>query len=131
MKKPEARSEKNSRVSAFPKLKTGVVAQYPCVRRAEYGTEVLRFVDGSEQRYRKRGRGRRWVIRLQLLDETELARVEEFFAAQQGRFGSFAFEDPWDGTVYADCSFAEDELGMELAGEGRGRVAVVIRENRR
>jgi hypothetical protein len=118
-------------MSDFPLLKTGALAQYPFERRLEYATEVLRFLDGTEQRFRQRGEaGRRWVLRLSLLDEDELAKIEAFFQTEQGRTGSFAFTDPCDGQTYADCSLEKDtiELGYEeIAGGG---TTIVIRENR-
>lgn len=115
----------------FPLLKTGAVAQYPAVKELAGATEVVRFVDGREQRYRDFGSAlRRWVIRLELLDEAELATVEEFFMENQGAFGSFAFTDPWDGTVYPDCSLEQDSLEVVLAGELRGATALAVRENR-
>lgn len=117
-------------MSTFPRLKTQAIAQYPAGRSVSYGTDVLRFLDGSEQKYRQRGAPvRRWVIELELLDDTELADIAEFFQSQQGRFGTFSFEDPWDGTMYPNCSFASDELLMQLAAEGRGAVSLVIQEN--
>jgi len=118
-------------MSAFPRLKTGAVAQYPASRVAGYATEVFRFLDGTDQRYRACGQPiRRWVIRLDLLDERELATVEAFCTSEQGRYGSFSFEDPWDGSVHADCSLENDEAVFELVEEGRGTVKLVVRENR-
>jgi hypothetical protein len=116
-------------MSAFPRLKTGAVAQYPATRARSYATDVHRFVDGSEQAYRASARRLRWVVRLDLLDETELVELQRFAVSMQGRFGSFSFEDPWDGTVHPDCSMDQDELEMRLAGEARGATVVVIREN--
>lgn len=114
----------------FPVLKTGAVAQYPAAKGLRMGTQVVRFVDGSEQRYREQGRARRWwVIRLELLDEAEVAAIEEFFADCQGAFGSFAFTDPWDATEYGDCSLEQESLEAAMAGELRGATALVIREN--
>ncbi len=117
-------------MSAFPKLKTGAVAQYPVGKVRSHATDVFRFLDGKEQRCRQVGASqRRWVVELELLDDTELAEVGDFFQSQQGRFGSFTFEDPWDGTVHTDCSFEDDELELELSGEARGGVRLVIKEN--
>ena len=60
------------------------------------------------------------AIRLELLDEAELASLEQFFVEQGGRAGTFAFTDPWDGTVYANCSFESDELAADYRGQSDG-----------
>ena len=92
-------------MGAFPLLKSGAIVQYPVTRTLEYSTRVLRFVDGTEQRFRQYGSGlHKWLVRLDLLDEEELLRLEQFFTSEQGRFGSFAFTDPWSGAEYANCS---------------------------
>ena len=115
---------------SFPVLSTGAVAQYPSSRVVEAPVRVLRFVDGREQRFRSTKKaGHRWVLRLSCVTEAEMAAIEAFFVERQGRAGSFEFIDPWDGTVYADCSFEEGELAARLTGEDRGSVEVVIREN--
>ena len=73
---------------------------------------------------------RRWTIRLSLLDEAELNAVESFFKSQGGRAGSFAFPDPWDGTVYANCSFDSDQLATQYCGQAAGTASVDVKENR-
>jgi len=118
-------------VANFPTLKTGAVAQYPSDRARQFSTQVLRFLDGSEQRFPGYGAPlRRWLIRLDLLDESELVNLEQFFDGQDGRAGVFSFTDPWDGTVYASCSFDHDDLALEFQGQARGKTAVVVKENR-
>jgi hypothetical protein len=117
-------------MSTFPRLKTGAVAQYPAGRTATYATETYRFVDGAQQKFRRRrGAATRWVIRLDLLDDTEMAKICQFYQSQQGRFGTFSFEDPWDGSVHPNCSFEADELSIEMDGEARGKLRLVIKEN--
>lgn len=116
---------------ALPRLKTDAVAQYPARRETRYRNHVVRYLDGTEQRYRELGPAlRSWVIRLDLLDEAELAAIEEFFLSQQGRAGSFSFVDPWDDVEYADCSFLDESFEMELSGEMRGRTRLTVRQNR-
>jgi len=118
-------------MSAFPQLKTGAVAQYPANRKVRFQNQVLRFVDGTQQRYRDCSTFvREWDIRLDQLDEGEMAAIDEFFAQNQGRFGSFEFTDPWDGLVYANCSFAKDDLDLGCIAEMRGTVSLTIVENR-
>ncbi len=115
----------------FPTLKTGAVAQYGSDRSRRFSTTALRFLDGSEQRYPGyEAPLLQWTIRLDLLDELELAGLEQFFESSGGRAGTFSFTDPWDGTVYPSCSFAEDDLAMEFQDVARGKTQVVVKENR-
>ncbi|HEV8413388.1 MAG TPA: DUF2460 domain-containing protein [Bryobacteraceae bacterium] len=115
----------------FPALKTGAIAQYPLDRTRRFSTQVLRFLDGSEQRFAGFGAPlKRWLIRLELLDEAELASLEEFFVEQSGRAGTFAFTDPWDGTVHASCSFEGDTMTANYRGPGDGAASVGVKENR-
>ncbi len=115
----------------FPKLKTDAVAQYPARKVLRFQNQVLRFVDGTEQRYRDAaGVLHSWEIRLDQLDDGEMAALEEFFDSSQGAFASFAFTDPWDGQVYADCSLDADGIELDAIEEMRGRTSLRIRENR-
>lgn len=94
-------------------------------------SQSLRFVDGTSQRYRDyRGPVRQWEIRLDQLDEGEIAVLDRFFRESQGRFGNFAFTDPWDGQVYPNCSFADDALGLLSVEDLKGRTSFRVRENR-
>ncbi len=115
----------------FPKLKTGAVAQYPAARALEFKTECVRFVDGSEQRYRdSEGPLHRWDIELSHLDEAEISGIEQFFESAQGSFASFEFIDPWDGMRYANCGVETDSLDLTFAGEMNAAARLVIVERR-
>ena len=97
----------------------------------QFRNQVLRFLDGNEQRYRDTsGPLHRWVIRLDELDEAELGQIEIFFLNNQGQFGAFNFVDPWDGTSYANCSLAADELDLLTTEPMRGQTRLTIVENR-
>jgi Conserved hypothetical protein 2217 (DUF2460) len=117
-------------MSIFPTLKTGAVMQYPAQRGLQFSTTALQFVDGSEQRFcNYPALLRRWVIRLSLLDQSELQQFGEFFRAIVGPVGDFAFTDPWDGTSYASCSLASDSMTALLAGEWNGETSLTVLEN--
>src|SRR5215471_6312039 len=118
-------------MAMFPSLKTGAVAQYPLTRRVTFQNQSLTFVDGTQQRYRDGAAVRlRWEIRLQDLDDGELAAVEELFLASQGTFGSFTFTDPEDGTRYENCSFESDRLDVISLEEMRGSTQLFVVQNR-
>jgi len=117
-------------MAEFPILKTGAIAQYPATRKESYDTTVLRFVDGSEQRFRNLARPlRTWVLRLELLDETETHELEQFFVVQRGSLDDFEFTDPWDGTLYASCRLEDQRFVGQYLGERRGMTSMTIAEN--
>jgi hypothetical protein len=118
-------------VATFPTLKTGAVAQYPARRTVRYQNQAVRFLDGTEQRYRDCGGPlHQWQIRLALLDEAEMAALAAFLEDNQGTFATFSFTDPWDGTVYPSCSLAADDLVLTASGEMNGSTSVMVVENR-
>jgi len=118
-------------MATFPVLRTGAVMQYPAKATIRYSNQLMRFVDGAEQRYRNYAAPlREWVIRLDLLDEAEVKSLEKFFTDQQGQFESFVFLDPKDNVTYPDCSLMIDDLEFTLNGEKRTKTTVVIKENR-
>lgn len=117
-------------MSTFPRLKSGSVAQYPLRAGLRFATHTTRFLDGTEQRFPLRGQvKRRWVIRLELLEEAELSVLEDFFADRKGRLLSFTFTDPRDQIEYPDCSFESDAMSLSLAGPMDARTVIVVREN--
>jgi hypothetical protein len=65
-----------------------------------------------------------------MLDEAELGTLEQFFVAQEGRFGTFSFVDPWTQTTFPNCSLDQETLDYELKGETRGTLRLVVVENR-
>lgn len=118
-------------MSDFPTLNTGAVAQYPADRSTAFVTQVLRFVDGTEQRFAGYGTPlHRWVIRLNMLGEDEVSRLSAFFTLNGGAAGTFSFTDPWDGTVYSSCRFEGDEMTTGFGGENHLKTTLTIQENR-
>jgi len=111
----------------FPALKTGAVAQYPLERGVRFSTQAVRFLDGSQQRFRMYGNGlRRWTVKLDLLDEQELGAVIDFIEA----LGSavFAFIDPVSGTTASNCVISGEQFDATMTGEAKGQTTVMIEE---
>lgn len=118
-------------MSDFPILKTGAVLQYPAEKETSFATQVVRFVDGSEQRFRSyQSPIHRWTIQLELLDQSELQSLGTFFRTQAGAAESFAFTDPWDGTKYTNCTLESSEAVLQLFDEVNGKTSLIVRENR-
>jgi hypothetical protein len=117
--------------TTFPTLKTGAATQYPATKTTQYSSFVVRFLDGTDQRYRQYTPALvRWNVKLELLDESETGALEQFFLGHQGQFGTFSFVDPWTQTVYPSCSFDHGAYTFQLAGESQGTVSLTVVENR-
>ena len=114
----------------FPTLSTGAVLQYPANKTYSFSTQVVRFIDGSDQRFREYPQYlHRWIVTLDLLNENELNGLREFFRIQNGAASQFSFTDPWDGSVYPSCSLETDAMKDVLESEGQSRTELIIREN--
>ncbi|MGH9591989.1 MAG: DUF2460 domain-containing protein, partial [Bryobacteraceae bacterium] len=91
--------------------------------------QVHRFLEGAEQRFPGFGSAlKKWSIQLDLLDEAELEALAKFFLDSEGRSETFSFTDPWDGTMYANCSFDHDELAAVFQAQG-GATSLLVKEN--
>lgn len=111
----------------FPLLKTGAVAQYPLDRGTLFSTQAVRFLDGSQQKFRLCGMGlRRWRVSLDLLDEEELCALIDFVDAQGS--GTFAFTDPISGQTTATCVLATQQFDAAMQAELRGQASIEIQE---
>ena len=112
---------------AFPTLKTGAVAQYPLNRGLRFQTQAVRFMDGSLQRYRIYGTNlRRWVVKLDLLDEQELGALIAFVEQQGG--ATFAFTDPLTGDNVANCMISGQAFVAGMTDEMNAQATVSIEE---
>src|SRR5271157_5641574 len=108
-------------MATFPVLDSGAIAQYPLPAYVARTTQVIRFLDGSDQRCIVRARlVRWWVVKLSLLNDSELALLESFFTEQQGSFGLFDFPDPFSGQTIANCRFATSEFATLYAATDQG-----------
>jgi Conserved hypothetical protein 2217 (DUF2460) len=118
-------------MNIFPILNTGAVTQYPAKATTTFSSQVLSFVDGSEQRFPGYASSLlSWTVQLDLLDEDEMTRLADFFANMTGPAGSFAFTDPATGTVFPDCSFANDEFSLDVSAGDLGKTTFTVLENR-
>jgi hypothetical protein len=114
-------------MATFPALKTGAVAQYPLNSGLSFSTQAVRFMDGSQQKFRLYGAGlRQWTLKLDQLDEQELAAVIAF-VEQQGS-AVFAFTDPITGENAATCTISGQQFDATMDREWSGQTTVVIQE---
>lgn len=116
-------------MTTFPALSSGAIAQYPLQINFSWITQVVRFLDGTDQRCIVRARRLRyWVIKLSLLNDSELAQLEEFFDGQQGNFGLFNFPDPSSDQVIPNCRLASPQFSCLYVGPDHGSAGLTVME---
>jgi hypothetical protein len=104
-------------VASFPVLTSGAITQYPSPLTTGQAAQVIRFLDGSDQRYLGQGRMlRSWEIRLSLLNEREIHLIEAFFTSQQGEYSPFIFPDPFTGSDVPNCRLAAAGIVSDYMG---------------
>jgi phage-related protein len=108
-------------MATFPTLNSGAVTQYPMSVTYGQSVQVIRFLDGSDQRFLNQGRQyRKWQIRLDLLNESEMNQLEAFFLAQQGEYSIFDFPDPLSNQTVSNCRLGTAEITGDFVGVDRG-----------
>ena len=104
-------------MATFPILSSGAITQYPAPLTSGQAAQVIRFLDGSDQRYLTQGKMlRSWEIRLDLLNETEIQMIEAFFTSQDGDFSKFLFPDPFTASIVPNCRLGAPGLLSEYVG---------------
>ena len=116
-------------MATFPSLSSGAVMQYPAAFTSGQKAQVIRFLDGADQRYLTQTRAlRKWQIRLNLLTEAEIAQLEQFFFQQKGDYGAFDFPDPFTGVAVSNCRFAASEFVSEYTGVDESSATIWVIE---
>lgn len=115
--------------ATFPLLSSGAVAQYPMAVVTGQNVQAIRFLDGSDQRYLQQGRQfRSWQIKLNLLNEAEIASLEAFFVAQQGDYLAFSFPDPFSGAMVPNCRLGAPGMESTYVGVDTGEASLWVIE---
>lgn len=116
-------------MATFPSLSSGAITQYPLIFGISQGTSVIRFIDGSDQRFLIQGKQlRSWQIRVQLLSDIEMEQLETFFDSQQGAYSSFTFPDPISGSNVPNCILGSAELTTIYGAPGAGSASLWVVE---
>jgi len=80
---------------SFPQLASGAVAQYPVSKTSTQRAVVSTLPDGSTIKYADPGASLvEWQLQFQSLADSEIAVLQQFFAACEGQLNAFTFADP-------------------------------------
>lgn len=86
-----------------------------------YGLQYYGVVSGFPA-----GSLRMWRITYQLMSDADMATLETFFLAAQGRYHSFTFVDPFDGTTQSHVRFDSDVLDIKYMTVNQNSTTVTL-----
>lgn len=112
----------------FPRLKTGVSAQYPLQREILAETRTFTFLDGKQQRFPVKRLRRRWAVRLEDLAEDEAAAIETFAFQHRETGEAFRFLDPVTGREHYPCYLEGRAQQQTAVGPGRRQSVLIVVE---
>ncbi len=116
-------------MESFPLLQSGAITQYPASVVATQPVQVIRFIDGTDQRCLARGRVlRQWQIQLNLLSDEEMAQLEAFFLSVIGDQQMFSFQDPFTNSVVPNCRLSSPEYAGTYLNLNQGATTLLIVE---
>jgi hypothetical protein len=123
--------------TSYPTLACGAVAELPFLQVSTYLTSVNesklgpRFAFswyGSSLTNFPPGYLRMWKLTYPLLNDADLATLEYFFTACQGRLVSFSFTDPIDSTAYTHVRLDSDEMEIKYMTKGQYSTTLSLRQ---
>lgn len=115
-------------MNQFPTLASGAYAQRGSSTTTKTRSRVLRYLDGSEQRYTVTPQQRYWTLHLDRITPEEARTIVNFYEQQRGMAGIFTFTDPWTGEVIQRCSFDLPACETQSLAENSCKMRLVIKE---
>jgi hypothetical protein len=110
---------------SFPILSAGVRCQMPFIQTSRYLTMVNDQETGMRYSEAFYGGGfskfpaaalKEWALEYPHLTDADVAILESFVNSVGGRFYSFAFIDPLDGSSHPKCRFGSDDFILRYSG---------------
>ena len=93
----------------FPTLSTGTTAFLPVAESVRYRTHVTRFLNDTEQRWRKQAALRRFRLTWTNLNRTDKNLIQAWFATTKGSFDA-TWTFPIGGVDWDYMAFEQDSL---------------------
>lgn len=114
-------------MAVFPALRSGVVGMYPATLGLMFSTQVVKFVNDSEQRWGTSvGRGDLELVFTDI-NGYDLSTLYDFFRTAKGQF-----DNTWsitvNGQTYTNCGFLSDAFEVVESKPGRYSITLKIRQ---
>lgn len=117
-------------MAAFPTPFAGVSTLYPLTTAKRYPVGVLKFDDGTEQRFRQCAGLNSFTLALDQITGDEKDAIVDFFETSKG-----SFDATWDlvigATTYSYMAFADDKISATQGESGAWSLTVRLVQTRK
>ena len=93
----------------FPALRSGVVGMYPATLGVRFNTEVVQFVNDSEQRWAVAPALGDFELTFTDLNGYDFSILVDFFRSMKGQFDQ-TWTLPMGGQTFNSCTFMQDDI---------------------
>jgi hypothetical protein len=123
--------------STFPLTSTGATTQRPFTQVVQYRTTKNEMPAGMRYAYAWYGAGltgfptrglMRWKLEFPSISDTDMANLEAFYVAMNGRWQTFSFTDPDSGTVYTKVRFDQDSFTYTYLAKNQASTTIMLAE---
>ncbi len=115
---------------AFPTPFAGVSALYPLTTAKRYPVGILKFTDGTEQRFRQAAGLQSFTLALDQITTDEKDAIVDFFETCKG-----SFDATWDLvislTTYSYMAFADDKISATQGENGAWSLTIRLVQTRK
>ncbi|MBL8179952.1 MAG: hypothetical protein JNK48_35055 [Bryobacterales bacterium] len=115
-------------MAVIPIEQTNSPAEYPLHATKRFHNSSIRFLDGTEQRFRARHQPSMiWQLQYRNQNPGEMAAWMPFLDGALGSQSVFDFIDPVGMTVHSGSRMAANDVEVEQVGVHRADIAIAIR----
>lgn len=114
--------------TTFPTLRSGSF-RFPLTRTKAYKTGVLRFVNGSEQRWKSVTKLEPFVLEYRNLHGYDLSILREFFRSAKGAYTT-DIELTINGTTYSNLALDQDDFTPTQTGPNKFSITFRLKQTK-
>ena len=114
--------------TTFPTLRSGSY-KYPLTRSKSYKTGVLRFLNGSEQRWKSVTKLEPLVLEYRNLNGYDLSLLREFWRSAKGAYTT-DIELTLAGKSYSNLALDQDDFTPSQSGPGKFSITLRFKQTK-
>lgn len=118
-------------MAAFPTLSSGTTAFYPVTETARFNTGVVRFLNATEQRWRRQAQLGALVVTWNNTSRADMLTILGVHQTLKGAYDAQTLSFPLGATTYDYVGFADDTLTITETKPNYFNIVGTFRQTRK